>query len=220
MIYDYADINIAMFERMYKRRLKAYAKLGYTLAVGTTADSRASTQVGASRSVGDVGGVGGVDRVSGGTSINRHVDQALVFGDDYAALLRDDIAAAQQSVTISTTRITKSGIAQIERQLTDAIKREVAVNITVRLRDEASQSAQKRMHHTCQQLRQLGCEVKVAEWCLDCAILDQRLVWYGGIPLLGNAPDATDECSLRTLDSQAAALLTDSQRQGLRPLVG
>ena len=62
--------------------------------------------------------------------------------------------------------------------------------------------------------------MKVAEWCIDYAILDQRLVWYGGIPLLGNAPDATDECSLRTLDSQAATLLTDSQRQGLRPLVG
>ncbi len=31
MIYDYIDIHVPMLENMYKRRLRGYASLGYTL---------------------------------------------------------------------------------------------------------------------------------------------------------------------------------------------
>jgi superfamily II DNA or RNA helicase len=33
-VYDYADVQVAMLARMYKKRLSGYAALGYTLADG------------------------------------------------------------------------------------------------------------------------------------------------------------------------------------------
>ena len=37
IVYDYVDISVPMLERMYKRRLKTYAKLGYEIAEASDA---------------------------------------------------------------------------------------------------------------------------------------------------------------------------------------
>jgi len=53
---------------------------------------------------------------------------------------------------------------------------------------------------------------------MDFAVLG-RLVWYGGIPLLGYGPRFADECSLRVVDPRLAKMLVDNQAQGTKPLV-
>ncbi len=40
IIYDYVDSHIAMFEKMYHKRLKAYKQIGYDICVGNTVEKQ------------------------------------------------------------------------------------------------------------------------------------------------------------------------------------
>ncbi|MGB4091928.1 MAG: DEAD/DEAH box helicase family protein [Ruminococcus flavefaciens] len=45
MIYDYVDIHIPVFDKMYAKRLKAYKRIGYQLYTGETLENQASNSI-------------------------------------------------------------------------------------------------------------------------------------------------------------------------------
>ncbi|EXM39925.1 restriction endonuclease subunit R [Ruminococcus albus SY3] len=45
MIYDYVDIHIPVFDKMYAKRLKAYKRIGYQLYTGKTLENQASNSI-------------------------------------------------------------------------------------------------------------------------------------------------------------------------------
>ncbi|WP_052110449.1 hypothetical protein [Bifidobacterium pullorum] len=114
--------------------------------------------------------------------------------------------------------ISTASVKTVKKTLLDAMHRGVAVNVDVRLHEGASEPSRKRILAACQQLCDVGCCVGTVEWCMDFAVLG-RLVWYGGIPLLGYGPRFADECSLRVVDPRLAKMLVDNQAQGTKPLV-
>lgn len=194
-VYDYVDVGVPMLERMYRKRLKSYARLGYQLA--------ADASIMPSR----------------GFAEASVPDRSMVFADGYDRRLRDDINASRRTITMSCTVVSGAAVGAVEESLRDASRRGVDVAVDVRLHADASETSRKRVAAVCRRLRSAACRVRTVEWCSDFAVFDGRLVWYGGIPLLGCGARFADECSLRVVDAGLAEMLVGGQIQGTRPLV-
>lgn len=240
VVYDYADIGVAMLERIYRKRLKAYAKLGYELGKGEGFRPLAGAPVAAGSAGSGGAGEDGLDGVGTDGAAGRGVGgysvggaaKSMVLADEADALLRDDITACRETLRLSASFLSVGGVRRVERALKDAIGRGVAVDVDVRMpvgtagsaglmgSAESAEMQRSRLERVVARLRDLGCRVREVAWCADFAVFDGRLVWYGGIPLLGIGRSAADECSLRVLDPDLARILIGNQLQGTRPLLG
>lgn len=196
LVYDYADVSVPMLERMYRKRLKAYAKLGYEFARG--ASSRP---------------------MPGSTPDERRLPM-MVFADGYAELLRDDINACQRSLVIATSAVGLKSLKVFEEALSSALGRGVSVSVFVQIREEASEAVRQRVESVCARIVRLGCSVRQVAWCPDIAVFDDRLAWYGSLPLLGFGVRNADDCAMRAVDRDMSKLLISNLRQGTRPLLG
>ena len=72
----------------------------------------------------------------------------------------------------------------------------------------------------CARIARLGCSVRQVAWCPDIAVFDDRLAWYGSLPLLGLGARNADDCAMRAVDRDMSKLLISNLRQGTRPLLG
>lgn len=195
-VYDYVDLAVPMLERMYRKRLKSYAKLGYEFS----RDSSSRLSVRESH-------VG----VDGGLPM-------MVFADGYDALLRDDINACQTTLKIASTMVSVSALKPLETALSSAVNRGVEVQVFVQVRENASAAMRHRVASVCARLSYWGCRVRQVAWCVDMAVFDGRLAWYGSLPLLGCGTRNADDCDMRMCDQALASLLESNLQQGTKPL--
>lgn len=172
-IFDYVDLSIPMLARMYQKRLKTYAKLGYEVFAAND---------------------------------NKRADRnILVRSAEAVESLADDIASATKSIFIAAPYASATCLAKLAAALTSATARGIALEVSIAStpRDD---------------VKAIFAEMNVdysikAEGRLCASVIDEKIVWYGTVPLL--AFPKKEDCSIRFKNSEVAAeLLSEIQRRG------
>ncbi len=101
VVFDYVDATVPMLERMYKRRLKTYRKMGYEVAASDEGDH------------------------------GRRGPSAFVSASDAMALLREDMASACRSVRIAAPYAAGTCCAALAPAFRDARARGLTVEVRI-----------------------------------------------------------------------------------------
>lgn len=175
---DYVDLDIPMFDREWRKRMRAYRKLGYQIA-------------------GEEGLV--LVGLEGRSAPTGH----LFSGKEYAAALEADLADSALRVAISSSWAKFARVKALRTLLANAIGRGVVVDVALREPKRPLSEWQQ----VNAMLRDIGCIVRLARQGeqSDFAVIDDALVWYGDIAPLSYP--RKDECSLRFVSREVAGEL-------------
>lgn len=181
VVLDYADFAIPMLDREWRKRVRAYEKLGYRMADD-----------------GDLGLVG----LEGRSEPVGH----LFVGKDSSEALLADLADSSFRVTMSSSWARFARMRAMRESLGAAIGRGVAVEVV--LREPRKPSSEWRQ--VLAALSDLGCEVRLASGGepLDVVVIDGSLVWSGDTAPL--AYPRRDDCALRFVSREVAAELVEA----------
>lgn len=178
VVMDYVDLAIPMFEREWRKRMRAYGKLGYQMA--------------GEEELGLVG-------LEGRSAPVGH----LFAGKEFAAALELDLADCVSCIVIASSWVRFARAKALGSVLGDAVGRGVVVDVV--LKEPSKLSAEWRQVEAM--LRDLGCRVRTAREGepLDLVVIDGSLVWYGDVAPL--AYSRRGDCSLRFVSREVAAEL-------------
>lgn len=181
VVMDYADLAIPMLDREWRKRVKAYGKLGYQMAGD-----------------GDLGLVG----LEGRSEPVGH----LFFGKESSEALLADLIDSSSRVTMSSSWARFARMRAMREALSGAIGRGVAVEVV--LREPRKPSTE--WHQVLAALLDLGCAVRIAGGGepLDVVVIDGSLVWCGDAAPL--AYPRRDDCTLRFASREVAAELVEA----------
>ena len=136
---------------------------------------------------------------------------SIVTATNYAEILRKDIAGCARSLIISAEYVSQQGLSAIDDELLRLADRKALIEVYVRLPATAAVATRTRIERNINRLRAIGCIVRTVESCSDFAIIDDGLIWFGGIPLLGNP--RSDDCALRFKDTKIGENLADGLKR-------
>ena len=166
-IYDYVDIHVPTLERMYHKRLKGYAELGYQVKFGAA-------------------------------------DQAVsVIYDGYSSMLpfEQDLDDAARSVVIVSPYLQKGRIVKLLPSLQKAIASGVKIEIHTRTADSRELSNQESVYEAIEMMEQTGIVVHThKELNQRYAVVDESIVWYGGVDFLAFGRKDTDVLRFKNPD--------------------
>lgn len=188
-VYDYIDENLPMFARAWQGRLKTYSKLGYHIA--------------------ELGmGEGGPPMIEHG----------VVTSGKLIQLLEHDIRHAHCSILLSSEWVNGVRVTQLAPVLRDVTSRGVKVDAILRASGAEADDTHDKARN---ELESAGCHVIAGSpegrGC-SFAVFDQRLVWFGGLPML--AFPHHDDRSVRIVNRELAAELSGHvMQQGTTPPV-
>lgn len=190
LLYDYVDVRVPMLEQQYRRRLRSYAALAYTLrgAVVKSGADEHTTQKEAAIFV-------------------RHEQFFPQFSEDLKATARE-VLLCVPSLSARSAHHMIPLLQRVQHQ---------GGNVQVYLPEPAQFRAdiQPKIAANADALQRADipvvfCPNHLPNFC----VIDQRLVWYGGLNPLGRMP--TDESSLRMTSPGMAAELVEFLR-GMMP---
>ena len=166
-IYDYVDIHVPTLERMYHKRLKGYAELGYQVKFGAA-------------------------------------DQSVsVIYDGYSSMLpfEQDLDDAARSVVIVSPYLQKGRIVKLIPSLQKAVASGVEIAIHTRTADSRELSNQESVCEAIKMMRQTGIVVHThKELNQRYAVVDESVVWYGGVDFLAFGRKDTDVLRFKNPD--------------------
>jgi superfamily II DNA or RNA helicase len=169
-IYDYVDIHVPMLEKMYQKRLKGYAAIGYKAK-------------GVSRTIEDI----------------HAIFDSTAFFAVYAA----DITAAKNEVLIASPFLSKRRVLSALAYLTVTGAR---VTVVTRPVEDYPEKDRAKVADCLGILTSHAFHVKTKDRLHQkFAVIDQRVVWYGGINLLSYG--AAEESIMRIENLDIAAEL-------------
>ncbi len=157
LIFDYIDIHVRMFERMYNRRLSGYASIGYKLKgelFSTTAEKE-----------------GNVD---------------IIFDkSNFYPVFSSDINHAKREILIVSPFVTKRRTQQIMRNLEPALAKKVKVTVVTRPSEDFQNKDLTAWKEAIEFIKTSGIHlVYKPNIHQKFGIIDQKIVWYGSINLL------------------------------------
>jgi len=178
-VYDYVDSHITVFNNMYKKRLKTYKKIGFKVKENDQSEKQ---------------------------SVNAIYDPT-----NYVEIFENDLIEANKSIIISSPSLT---VDKVERLLQNIkSKQEEGLNITIITNDPDhnlfSDSDNNIVLELISKMRKSGINIVLNDDTDQCfAIVDDEIVWYGGINLLGKE-DIRDNL-IRIKDERIAAELLEN----------
>lgn len=212
-VYDYIDVTVPLSAVMYRKRLKAYASQGYSVNPDHTekmdmlsAKAEALRACMTAATQGEDAADALLDTRSDGL-----FEGSIVTATNYAEILRKDIAGCARSLIISAEYVSQQGLSAIDDELLRLADRKALIEVYVRLPATAAVATRTRIERNINRLRAIGCIVRTVESCSDFAIIDDGLIWFGGIPLLGNP--RSDDCALRFKDTKIGENLADGLKR-------
>ena len=165
-IYDYIDFRVPILERMYHKRLKGYKQLGYSIKPQESDDEN-DTQKG-----------------------------TLFSASDYYDSFKTDCLSAQKQIYISSPYLIKSAVQNTILNLQSLVQKGVKIFVTTRLENSAQTDKTEKQRALITILDQAGITVNQTENLSQrIAIIDDRILWYGSINLLGFVEE--DDCIMR-----------------------
>ena len=142
----------------------------------------------------------------------KQVAESIFDGDSYKAVFVKDINEAKKRILISASAL--SGV-KVRWLIDNTIAlQQRGVEITVLTRDPDSFYFDNPVFQMqlLDEMRQNGIFLAITgDWCQDFAIIDEEIVWYGNIHLLGK--DKTDDNIMRVMDRKIAGNLLEFSYQ-------
>ncbi|MBR4610761.1 MAG: DEAD/DEAH box helicase family protein [Erysipelotrichaceae bacterium] len=178
-VYDYVDSHITVFNNMYKKRLKTYKKIGFKVKENDQSEKQ---------------------------SVNAIYDPT-----NYVEIFENDLIEANKSIIISSPSLTVDKVERLLQIIKS--KQEEGLNITIITNDPDhnlfSDSDNNIILELISKMRKSGINVVLNDDTDQCfAIVDDEIVWYGGINLLGKE-DIRDNL-IRIKDERIAAELLEN----------
>ncbi len=165
-IYDYIDFRVPVLERMYHKRLKGYKQLGYSIKSQESENE---------------------DDTKKGT---------LFSASDYYETFKTDCLSAQKQIYISSPYLIKSAVQNAMLFLQPLIQKGIKVFVATRLEKPVQKDKIEKQAALIKLLEQAGITVTQTENLSQrIAIIDDRILWYGSINLLGFIEE--DDCIMR-----------------------
>jgi len=157
LIFDYIDIHVRMFERMYNRRLSGYAAIGYKMKG---------------------------ELFSKCDQNEKNVD--IIFDKtNFYPVFSNDINRAKREILIVSPFVTKRRTQQIIRNLEPALAKKVKVSVVTRPSEDFQNKDLTAWAEATKQIETTGIHlVFKPNIHQKFAIIDQKIVWYGSINLL------------------------------------
>ena len=184
VIYDYVDIHIDVFDKMYNKRLKAYKQIGYKICADIERGS-----------------------VHGETN-GRDWSNAIYDYESYADVFRSDLLEAKKEIVISSPVISDVKIERLIVELMEKQAQGVKVMINTWSPDTygfGDSGYWSRLH---EKMRKSGFEIHIAEeYCERFAAIDREIVWYGSLNFLGK--EDIDDNLMRVVSKEIAAELME-----------
>ena len=166
-IYDYVDIHVPTLERMYHKRMKGYAELGYQVKFGA-ADQFVS-----------------------------------VIYDGHSSMLpfEQDLDDAARSVVIVSPYLQKGRIVKLLPSLQKAVASGVEIALHTRTAESGKLANQESVCEAIEMMRQTGIVVHThKELNQRYAVVDESVVWYGGVDFLAFGRKDTDVLRFKNPD--------------------
>ncbi len=157
LIFDYIDIHIRMFERMYNRRLSGYASIGYKMKG---------------------------ELLSSITNEEENVD--IIFDkSNFYPVFSNDINRAKREIMIVSPFVTHRRTQQIIRDLEPALSKKVKVIVLTRPSEDFQPKDLNAWYEATRKIETAGIRIIFkSNIHQKFAIIDQKIVWYGSINLL------------------------------------
>lgn len=190
LLYDYVDVRVPMLEQQYRRRLRSYAALAYTV--------RGSTAI---------------------SNLDDHTAQkeAAIFVscEQFSQQFTEDLEAASHEALFCVSSLSARPVQRMIPLLQRLQHKGGEVRIYLPEPAQFRGDIQPRITANAAALLRAGipvvfCSNHLPNFC----VIDQRLVWHGGLNPLGRTP--TDESSLRMDAPDMATELVEFLR-GMMP---
>lgn len=186
LLYDFVDLRVPMLEQQYRRRLRNYAALAYTV--------RSSTTI---------------------SNLDEHITQkeaaTFISHEQFLSWFAEDLKVAAREVLLCVPSLSARSVQRVIPLLQHV--QHQGGNVQIYLPEPALFRAdiQPKIAANTTTLQQAGvpvvfCPSMVPNFC----VIDQRLVWYGTLNPLGRMPDG--ESSLRMEAPDVAAELAEFLR--------
>ena len=186
LIYDYADIHVQVFEKMYNRRLSGYASIGYKAKGESFANRKPSNE-------------------------NGNVD--IIFDkSNFLPVFSNDILNTSNEILIVSPFVTKRRTQQMIQELDFAIANKVNVTVVTRPDSDFTNKDLSSWKESIEQLKMAGIHLAFkSNIHQKFAIFDQRIVWYGSINLLSYG--SAEESMMRIESTKIAYELIGSMEK-------
>ena len=183
LIYDYVDIHVQVFEKMYNRRLSGYASIGY-------------------KTKGEIFG----NQYK--THDNENLD--IIFDkSNFLPVFSNDILNASNEILIISPFVTKRRTQQMIQELDFAIANKAKITVVTRPASDFTNKDLSSWKDAIEQLKMAGLHlVFKSNIHQKFAILDQKIVWYGSINLLSYG--SAEESMMRIESTKIAYELINS----------
>jgi len=157
LIYDYVDIHVQVFEKMYNRRLSGYASIGYKAKGESFVNQKPS---------------------------NENVD--IIFDkSSFLPVFSNDILNVSSEILIVSPFVTKRRTQQMIQELDFAIANKADITVVTRPASDFTNKDLSSWKDAIEQLKTAGIHlVFKSNIHQKFAIFDQKIVWYGSINLL------------------------------------
>ncbi len=181
LIFDYIDIHVQMFERMYNRRLSGYASIGYKMK-GELFSTAAQKE--------------------------ENVD--IIFDKrNFYPVFSNDINHAKHEIVIVSPFVTKRRTQQIMRNLEPVLAKKVKITVLTRPAEDFQNKDLTAWKEAVKQMETTGIHlVFKPNIHQKFAVIDQKIVWYGSINLLSYG--SAEESMMRIESNKIAYELMES----------
>lgn len=181
LVYDYIDIHVRMFERMYNRRLSGYAAIGYKVKG---------------------------ERFGSKTPKEENVD--VIFDkNNFYPVFSNDLINASREIIIVSPFVTKRRTAQMIQDLVPALTENIKVIVVTRPSDGFKNKDLSSWQDAINQLKSANIHIVFkAKIHQKFSIVDQKIVWYGSINLLSYG--SSEESMMRIESTKIAYELIGS----------
>lgn len=184
IIYDYVDIRVRVFDRMYAKRLRTYKRIGYSLYKP--------------RPLFEAVEVGGC------------FYESAAF--EYP--LEKDILEAQEEIVVSSTALNRKGVKWFLELLDERVDKPLRVSVLTlepSVFPERAEEVQRLL--SLLRNSGVGVQT-FAEHHEHFVILDRRIVWYGNANFLSLRKDSDNVLRMENADAAADILCAVADRMG------
>ena len=191
IVYDYVDSHIRFFDRMYQKRLRTYKKIGYRII--------SDLDFGGTGQCGD--GHQGICNQTDGPD-DEYVN-AIYDSGNYIETFERDLLEARKSIVIASPQLDQGKIDRFVKVVTPKIEDGVKVCVITQNSEVITYDNEDHLLYMADEMKKAGVDVVMTEeYGNHYAVIDDQLVWHGGMNLLGKE-DVWDNL-MRTIDPDAA----------------
>lgn len=160
LIFDYIDICVPVFDKMYQKRLKGYKQLEYKIKTSIHAEENKKD-----------------------SEFSIFKEEAILFSfEESVNIFNKDIQSAQESIYISATSIKMSSLYQFAALIKKKITEGVKINLLIKEKIETKKD------FSIMGNVGINCIIK-DNLSQNLVIIDEKILWYGSTTHLGFSDD-------------------------------